>query len=27
VQFPLIVSEGAKVDLSNEEIYEHVEFP
>ena len=27
VQFPLIVSKGAKVDLSNEEIYEHVEFP
>ena len=27
VQFPLIVSEGAKVDLTNEQIYEHVEFP
>jgi hypothetical protein len=27
VQFPLIVSEGPKVDLSNEQIYEHVEFP
>lgn len=27
VRFPLIVSEGPKVDLTNEEIYEHVEFP
>ena len=27
VQFPLIVSEGPKVDLTNEQIYEHVEFP
>jgi len=27
VQFPLIVSEGPKVDLSSEQIYEHVEFP
>lgn len=27
VQFPLIVSSGAKVDLRNEQIYEHVEFP
>jgi len=27
VQFPLIVSEGRKVDLSSEQIYEHVEFP
>jgi hypothetical protein len=27
VQFPLIVSEGPKVDVSNEQIYEHVEFP
>jgi hypothetical protein len=27
VQFPLIVSSGPKVDLSNEQIYEHVEFP
>jgi len=27
VHFPLIVSEGPKVDLSNEQIYEHVEFP
>jgi hypothetical protein len=27
VQFPLIVSDGPKVDLSNEQIYEHVEFP
>ncbi len=27
VQFPLIVSAGPKVDLSNDQIYEHVEFP
>ncbi len=27
VQFPLIVSEGPKVDVTNEQIYEHVEFP
>jgi len=27
VRFPLIVSEGPKVDLTNEHIYEHVEFP
>jgi hypothetical protein len=27
VQFPLIVSEGAKVNVTNEQIYEHVEFP
>ena len=27
VQFPLIVSEGRKVDVSNQQIYEHVEFP
>jgi len=27
VQFPLIVSEGPKVELSSEQIYEHVEFP
>jgi hypothetical protein len=27
VQSPIIVSEGLKVDLSNEQIYEHVEFP
>jgi hypothetical protein len=27
VQFPLIVSRGPKVDISNEQIYEHVEFP
>jgi hypothetical protein len=27
VQFPLIVSEGPKVDVSSKEIYEHVEFP
>jgi hypothetical protein len=27
VQFPLIVSKGPKVDVTNERIYEHVEFP
>jgi hypothetical protein len=27
VRFPLIVSEGPKVELTNEHIYEHVEFP
>jgi hypothetical protein len=27
VQFPLIVSEGPKVNVTNEQIYEHVEFP
>jgi hypothetical protein len=27
VQFPLIRSEGEKVSLSNEQMYEHVEFP
>lgn len=27
VQFPLIRSKGPKVDLTNEQIYEHVEFP
>lgn len=27
VKFPLIVSEGPKVDLTNEQIYEHIEFP
>lgn len=27
VQFPLIVSDGPTVDLTNEQIYEHVEFP
>jgi hypothetical protein len=27
VQFPLIVSEGPKVNVSSEQIYEHVEFP
>ncbi len=27
VRFPLIVSEGPRVDLTNEEIYEHIEFP
>ena len=27
VKFPLIRSNGPKVDLTNEQIYEHVEFP
>jgi hypothetical protein len=27
VQFPLIVSKGPKVNLTNEHIYEHIEFP
>jgi hypothetical protein len=27
VQFPLIRSKGPKVDLTSEQIYEHVEFP
>jgi hypothetical protein len=27
VRFPLIVSEGPKVDVTNEQIYEHVESP
>jgi hypothetical protein len=27
VQFPLIVSEGPSVELTNKQIYEHVEFP
>ena len=27
VKFPLIVSEGPTVDLTNDQIYEHVEFP
>lgn len=27
VQFPLIVAKGSKVILTNEQIYEHVEFP
>jgi hypothetical protein len=27
VKFPLIVSTGPKVDVTNERIYEHVEFP
>jgi hypothetical protein len=27
VRFPLIVSNGPKVDLTSEKIYEHVEFP
>ena len=26
-RFPLIVSDGPKVDLTSEQIYEHVEFP
>ena len=27
VKFPLIVSDGPKVDVTNEQIYEHLEFP
>ena len=27
VQFPLIVSKGPKVHVTNDQIYEHVEFP
>jgi hypothetical protein len=27
VRFPLIVSQGPKVDVTNEQIYEYVEFP
>lgn len=27
IQFPLIRSKGPKVDLTNKQIYEHVEFP
>ncbi len=27
VKFPLIVSAGPKVNLTNEQIYEHIEFP
>lgn len=27
VRFPLIVSEGPKVDITNEQVYERVEFP
>lgn len=27
VQFPLIVSDGPKVDLTNEQIHERIEFP
>jgi len=27
VEFPLIVSKGPQVDVTNERIYEHVEFP
>jgi hypothetical protein len=26
-KFPLISSDGPKVDLTNEQIYEHIEFP
>lgn len=27
VRFPLIVSEGPKVEITNEQIYERIEFP
>jgi hypothetical protein len=27
VRFPLIVSEGPKVEVTNEQIYEYIEFP
>ena len=27
VKFPLIVSDGPKVDVTNDQIYEHIEFP
>ena len=27
VQFPLIKSSGPKIEITNEQIYEHVEFP
>ncbi len=27
VQFPIIVSKGPKVNLTNQQIYEYVEFP
>jgi hypothetical protein len=27
VRFPLIVSKGPRVNVTNEQIYEHVEFP
>ena|SRR5258708_7505068 len=27
VKFPLITSDGPKVDLTSEQIYEHIEFP
>ena len=27
VKFPLIVSDGPKVNLTNEQMYEHIEFP
>lgn len=26
-KFPIIISQGPKVDVSNEQIYEHAEFP
>lgn len=27
VTFPLIISDGPKVNLTNQQIYEHIEFP
>ncbi len=27
VHFPLIVSDGPKVELNNEQVYKHVQFP
>jgi hypothetical protein len=27
VKFPLFGSDGPKIDLTNEQIYEHIEFP
>jgi len=27
VQFPLVVSDGPKVNVTNKQIYEHIEFP
>jgi hypothetical protein len=27
IRFPLIISKGPKVDVTNEMIYEHIEFP
>jgi len=27
IQFPLIVSKGRKVNVTNEQIHEHIEFP